>query len=104
MERLDELERVADAVEEVRIAERDVPRAGGDLPPHVFQHDVALNHAKAPAVDRHDRTMPAQVFAAAACFRVADRAPLAISEVEVGVARKCWEAVPFGNPEPQFRE
>ena len=61
------------AVEEIGIAEGDVPRAGGDLRGDVGQHDVGLHDAELPLVDRHDRTMPAQVPAAAAGLGVADR-------------------------------
>ena len=62
-----------DAVEEVGIAEGDVPGAGGDLRPHVGHDDVDRDDPKAAVVDGHDRTVPAAMFAAAAGLGVADR-------------------------------
>ncbi len=67
---------VTDAVEEVGIAEGDVPRAGRHLGADVAEHDVNRDDPEAAVVDRHDRTVPAAVLAAAARFRVAGRAPL----------------------------
>ena len=48
-------------------------RAGGDLRVDVGEHDVRLHDAELAVVDRHDRTVAAQVPAAAAGFRVADQ-------------------------------
>ena len=57
--------RVGRSVEEVGIAERDVLGAGGHLRADVAHHDVERNRAEGAAVDRHDRTVPAQMLAAA---------------------------------------
>ena len=69
MEFLDEWNRVADTVEKVRIAERNVLRAGRHLPANVFQYNPARYDAKDAVVNRHDRAMPAKMLAAAAGFR-----------------------------------
>ena len=75
-EPFDDRQRVSDAVEEVRIAERHVPRAGGHLRPHVGQDDVDRHDAESAVVDRDDRTVPAAMLAAAAGLGVADRPSL----------------------------
>ncbi len=76
VQRVDDAHRVRRAVEEIGIAERDVRGAGGDLRGDVGEHDVRLHDAELPVVDRHDRTMPAQMPAAAARFGVADEPSL----------------------------
>ena len=55
-----------------RPAERDVLGAGRDLRVDVGEHHLRLHDAELSVVDRHDRTMAAQVPAAAAGFGVAD--------------------------------
>ena len=72
-EPLDDRHRVTRPVEEVGIAKRHVRRAGLDLLAHVRDHHVDGDDAELPAVDRHDRTMPAQMLAAARRLRVPDR-------------------------------
>ena len=59
-------ERVARAVEEVGVAERHVGRPGLDALADVGQDHVRRHHEEAPAVDRRDRAVPAEVLAAAA--------------------------------------
>ena len=63
---------MADAVEEVGIAERDVLGAGGHLRADVFEHNVCGHDAELPAVDGDDGTVAAQMFAAAARLRIPD--------------------------------
>ncbi len=48
MQRLNDRHGVAGAVEEIGIAERDVLRAGCDLAPDIFEHDVRAHDAKDP--------------------------------------------------------
>jgi hypothetical protein len=72
-----QLARVTRAVEEIWIAERDVPRPVGDLPPDILQHHGDRDDAEAAVVDGNDGTVPAAVFAAAARLGVARHAPLA---------------------------
>ena len=66
VQRLDDRQRVARPVQEIRVAERDVLGPGIHLLPDVGQHDLARHDAEPPLVDRHDRAVPAQVLAAAA--------------------------------------
>ena len=86
MQRLDKRHGVADAVEEVRVAEGDVAGAGFDLAFHICQDDVGLNNAEFTLVDGHNRTVTAQVFAAATRLGVADSSRLAVTNHELGVA------------------
>ena len=73
----DDRDGMADPVEEIRVAEGDVPRAGGDLRPHIGEHDVAGDDTEPPVVDRHHRTVPAAVLAAAAGLGVSRDSPVA---------------------------
>src|SRR5215831_16672919 len=59
---------MADAIEEIRIAKGNVLCASGDLPARIFHHDVTGDDAECPFVNRNNRTMAAQMFAAAARF------------------------------------
>src|SRR5882762_822796 len=65
MHRLDNRERVRWPIEEIRIAERDVPRARSNLLADIRKNNVAFDHAKRAVIHRHDRAMPAKMFAAA---------------------------------------
>ena len=65
VKRLDEPHRVCRSIEEIGIAERDVPRPGGDLRRDIGEHDVQLDDPELPVIHRHDRTVPAQVPAPA---------------------------------------
>ncbi len=71
MQGLDDANCVRGPVEEVRIAERDVPGAGRDLLADVGQNDIRLHNAEGPLIHRDHRTMPAQMLTPARCFRVA---------------------------------
>src|SRR6266404_6313392 len=59
VEFLNEFDGMTDAVEEVRIAERDMLRAGSRLAANVFENNIAADDSKDTFVYRHDRTMPA---------------------------------------------
>ena len=74
MERFHERHRVAGAVEEIGIAERDVLRARRHLPPDIFEHHFALHDAEDALIYGHHRAVPAEVLAAAAGLGVADAA------------------------------
>src|SRR5258708_2193971 len=80
-----ELKGVANAIEEVRIAERNVLRTHGHLLANVLHHDVAVHDAKDALVNRDDRTMAAAMFAAAAGLGRADEAESAAWKDEVSV-------------------
>ena len=66
-------QRVPGAVQEVRVADRHVGRAGLDALADVGQDDVRRHDEEAPAVHRRDRAVPAQVLAAAARLDVPDQ-------------------------------
>src|SRR5664279_515549 len=73
------------AVEEIGVAEGNVRGSGCGLAADILQHDVLLHHAECAVVDRDYGTVPAEVLAAAACFRVPDGS-LLIENVELRVA------------------
>ena len=87
MKRLDHAHRVRRAVEEIGIAERDVLGAGRDLRVDVGEHDVRRHDAELAAVDRHHRTMPAQMLAPAARFGGADGFRAAVADMKRRVLR-----------------
>ena len=86
VQRAHQRQRVTGSVQEVRVAERDVARAGAHLAADVLEHDGARDDAEPPAVDGHDRTVPAGVPAAATRFRVTRDAGAAIGKADARVA------------------
>ena len=91
------------AVEKIGIAESHVRRARGDLLANIVEHDVALHHAKLALINRHDRTMAAQMFAAAAGFGVSDGlADAAVSEM--GITHGFGQAGAIGQTEGEAIE
>src|SRR5712692_7670127 len=58
--------RVSRTIEKIGIAEGDVLGARGHLAANVFEHNIPLYDSESSAVHRYHRTMPAQMFAAAA--------------------------------------
>jgi hypothetical protein len=80
---------VARPVEEVRIAEGDVARAGRDLLAHVGEHGLHRHHEEPAAVDWRDRAVAAQMFAPAARFHVrGELAPAVLLDVRVLLQRR----------------
>ena len=73
MQRAHELHGVAGTVQEVRVAERDVPGAGRDQPADVRQHDVPRHREEPSTVHGRDGTMQAGVEATATRLHVACR-------------------------------
>ena len=59
MQRPHDTSRVSGTVQEIRIAESDVPCAGADLGGDIGQDDLGLNDPELTLVHRHDRTVPA---------------------------------------------
>ncbi len=57
-------------------------RARRDLGGNIGEHDLGLHDTELSVVDRHDRTVPAEMTAAAAGFGVADDPPLTAGEVK----------------------
>ncbi len=77
VQRLRDAQRVLRTVEEIGIAEVDVPRARGDLRARIRQHDVRRHRIEAALVDGRDRAMAAEVLAPARRLDVAGGALLA---------------------------
>ncbi len=93
---------MADAVEEVRIAEGDVARASADLGANVGQHDVNRHHAKTAVVYRHDRTVTAPMLAPAARLRVRHCSPL-VADLETRVPAERRKPCAIGHAERDAR-
>ena len=75
------------AVQEIGIAKRDVLRAGADLRAHVVQDDIEWNRPESAAINRHDRTVPAQMLAASRGLGGSDDASTSIRHLQRGVTR-----------------
>jgi len=88
---LDDGERVGDGVEEVRVAEGDVFRAGLDELVDIGEDSLGLNEAEAAAVDGGDGAVGALVGATSAGFDVAGDS-LFVADAEAGVGAEGWEA------------
>ena len=82
VERLDNAKRVRRTVEEIWIAEREVLRARRDLGGNIGEHDLGLHDTELSVVNRHDRTVPAEMTTPAAGFGVADDPPFIAGEVK----------------------
>jgi hypothetical protein len=67
------------SVQEVRIAERHVAGSGAHLRRNVGQHDWGRHDEEAPAVDRRDRAVAAEMQASAARLDIARGNPLAFA-------------------------
>ncbi len=97
MKLLHQLDRMTDPVEKIWVAERNMAGAGGDLTPHVFHHDIPCNDAERAFVNRHNRTVPAQVLAAAARLGRADHTVAAIGQNKVCVFFHWGQTGTLGN-------
>src|SRR5574341_172250 len=67
---LDDWDHMTGSIEKIRVTEGDVARARFDLIANICQHHVALHDAELSTVHRDNRTMAAQMLAAAACFGI----------------------------------
>ena len=105
MQRIHQRNGVSHSIEEIRIAKRDVLRAGGHLLPNVRKHHLPVDDAEHTVVYRHNRTMPAQMFAAAARFRISHRAVFAVRQhqVRVGTQRRQSFAIRLLETQPRQR-
>jgi len=90
---------VSGAVQEVRVAERDVRCAGLDLLANVLEDDVGRDRAESSCVDRHHGAVAAQVLASAARFGKPGDAFGSVRPHEVRVARKLRQPAAIGNDE-----
>ena len=85
MKRANDGDRMASAVEEVRVTKRDMTSAHVHQTLDVAQNRVRLHDPYAPVVDRGNRAVPAAVHAAMAGLHVADEALLGAHR-QAGVA------------------
>src|SRR5271154_5777734 len=77
MQSLDDARSVSRAIEEIGIAKGNMLCARRDLLADIGKDHVPLDHTELPAVDRYDRTVPAQMLAASRRLRVGDLLELA---------------------------
>src|SRR6266404_5613701 len=97
MKRRNEFHGVTDAVEEIRIAEGDVLRAGGHLAANVFEHHLAADDSKDALIDRHDGAMAAKMLAAAARFRRTNDAKAISGNDEMRILLHRGHSGPIGD-------
>src|SRR5271154_3471343 len=76
MQRLNNRQRMRGTIEKVRIAEGNVLRPSLNLLANIFQYHVAIDNPKCAVVNRHNRAVTAVMLAAAAGFRITNRARL----------------------------
>ena len=104
MQRFHQRNGVSHSIEEIRIAKRDVLRARGHLLPDIRKHDLPVDDAENTVVYRHNRTMPAQMLAAAARFRVSHRAMFAVRQHQVRVRTQRRQSLAVRLLETQPRQ
>ena len=102
MQRPNQTHGVAGPVEEIRVAEGDMARPRRHLVADVCQDHAGVHHAEAPAVDGHHRTVPAEMLAPAAGFRIAGRQPVAFGRRHVSVTGQIGQATAVGHAKPQL--
>src|SRR5262249_31281402 len=90
---------VFDAVEEIRVAESNMLGTGTDLAPDVLDHNFRLDDPKAAAIDWHDGTVAALVFASTAGLSVSHGAARAVGHCKGSVFFKGREAVAIRDNE-----
>src|SRR5262245_2734226 len=83
------------SIQEIRIAEGDVLRAGGNEPANVFENDALGHHEKPTVVNRRNRTMGTEMQAASARFDVPHQ-PLLAPILEFGVMLQRHERAAVG--------
>ena len=98
VQRFDDGDGVAGAVEEIGVAESDVGGAGGHLAADVLEHDIRLHDAEEAAVDGDHGAVAAEVLAAAGGFGVADAAG-AVLDDELRVGAERGQALAVGHQE-----
>src|ERR1700758_4442483 len=90
VQRFQKHHRVPDAIEKIRITERDVLRARRHLLANVFEHNFAVHYAENAVVNGDDRTMSAAVLTTATRFSVARNAVFSRRQNDVGVFSRGW--------------
>src|SRR5205807_1135646 len=99
VQRLHKSHSVPDAIEKIRITERNVLRSGLYLLTNILEHNFAFHNPEDAFVNRNDGAVPAKVFASPTRFRVAGDAMLASRENDVRVFCKRRESLPVGRNE-----
>ena len=100
----DDTRGVGDAVEKIGIAESEVLGTGFDLLANVRKNDFPRHDAKLARINRYDRTMAAEMFAAARSFSVTGDAMRAVRENDVSVAAKGGKIRSVGKFECETRK
>jgi hypothetical protein len=88
-------------IKKIWIAEGDVLRTRIDLGLNVCQHDVGLHDTKLPVVNRHNRTVPAQMPTPAARLGRAHEPAAPIRHLKRRVLGERGQAAAIGNQEAQ---
>ena len=99
MQLADDGQSVRGTVEKIGIAKGDVFGAGTDLPADIFEHHFARNDAENPIVDGNNRTVAAEMLAAAAGLGVTRDKMDAIGQHHVRVFVQRRKASAVGHDE-----
>src|SRR5947209_18310177 len=99
MKRAHDLHGMRGAIEEIRVAERNMLRAGRHLAAYIFENDVTLHDAKCASIHRDHGTVTAQVLASTARLRVADNAGRSIRQREMRIIFERRQVVAIWNPD-----
>src|SRR6202035_1202097 len=89
MKLFDKRNGVTDSIKKVRVAERNMLRAGCDLTADIFKHNFSRHDPENAVVYRHDGTMAAQMLAPAAGFRRAYNAITVTGNNKMRVLLQC---------------
>ena len=96
-------ERMRWPVEEVRVAEREVPGARRHLLPGVGQNHIHGDDAEPALVHGHHRTVPAEVLASARSLDESEGTGGAVGHREAGVPIERRQGVTQGRAKPDLR-
>ena len=97
MQGFDNRDGMTHGIEKIRVTERKVLRARGDLLADIREHNFGIDQAKRTVVDRDDGAMPAMMLASATRFRVTDGAMLPAGKDKMCVGFQRRQAVPIGD-------
>jgi hypothetical protein len=82
-------EGVMDAIEEVRVTERNVLSASVDLLRYVGEDGIVFNNADTPVVDNRDGAMQTSMRASMACLDIPDYS-FSARNYQVRITIECW--------------
>ncbi len=97
VEHFDNSRGVSNAIEKIGIAECDVLGAGLDLLANVGEDYFVRDDTKLPGVNRNDRAVAAEMFAAAGRFRVTGNAMRAAGQYDVSVFAESGKSATVGD-------